>query len=228
LSAEVQSSTVELPAGRKAILRPLTVDDRQALIDAFYRLSEESRYRRFFAPVQELSDESLEYLVDIDHHDHEAIVALDPASGDLIGVARYVRQAPDSDRAEAAVVVADDWQRLGLGRALLERLARRAREEGIARFTALVQADNRRALDLLAEIGPTSSSFESDLVELEIDLPRERLGPPLSLALRAAAASILGVRPLSERLVELAKELWEHRSEAAQLARSGARRNRAS
>jgi GNAT superfamily N-acetyltransferase len=217
-----------LQAGRKAILRPLSAGDRQRLTDAFYRLSEESRYRRFFAPVQELSDQSLEYLVDIDHHDHEAIVALDPASEDLIGVARYVRQAPGSERAEAAVVVADDWQRLGLGRALLERLARRAREEGIRRFTALVQADNRRALDLLAEIGPTSSSFEGDLVELEIELPQERLGDPLTLALRAAAASILGVRPLSERLVQLARELWEHRAQAAQLARAGVRRNRSS
>jgi GNAT superfamily N-acetyltransferase len=219
---------VRLQTGRKAILRPLAADDRRRLTNAFYRLSEESRYRRFFAPVQELSDESLEYLVDIDHHDHEAIVALDPTSEDLIGVARYVRQAPASDRAEAAVVVADDWQRLGLGRALLERLARRAREEGIRRFTALVQADNRRALDLLAEIGPTSSSFEGDLVELEIDLPQERLGDPMTLALRAAAASILGVRPLSERLVRFARELWEHRAQAAQLARAGVRRNRAS
>jgi GNAT superfamily N-acetyltransferase len=219
---------VRLQTGRKAILRPLAADDRRRLTDAFYRLSEESRYRRFFAPVQELSDESLEYLVDIDHHDHEALVALDPTSEDLIGVARYVRQAPASDRAEAAVVVADDWQRLGLGRALLERLARRAREEGIRRFTALVQADNRRALDLLAEIGPTSSSFEGDLVELEIDLPQERLGDPMTLALRAAAASILGVRPLSERLVRFARELWEHRAQAAQLARAGVKRNRAS
>jgi GNAT superfamily N-acetyltransferase len=222
----VRPSTVRLQAGREAILRPLRVEDRQRLIDAFYRLSKESRYRRFFAPVQELSDESLAYLVDIDHHDHEAIVALDPASDDLVGVARYVRQAQGSDRAEAAVVVADDWQRQGLGRALLEHLARRAREEGIARFTALVQADNRRALDLLSEIGPTSSSLEGDLVELDIFLPKERLGAPLTLALRAAAASVLGVRPLSERLARLARELWEHRTQAAQRARSGVRRGR--
>ena len=218
-------STVELRAGQRAVVRPLVTEDRQRLLDAFDRLSEESRYRRFFAPVQELSADSLEYLVDIDHHDHEAVVAIDPASGDLVDVARYVRQAPGSDRAEAAVVVADDWQRQGLGRALLEPLARRARQEGIARFTALVQADNRRALELLAEIGPTSRSLEGDLVELDIELPKERLGTPLALALRAAAGSAWGVRPLSERLVRLAKELWEYRAEAAQLARSGLQRN---
>ncbi len=205
-------STMELRAGQQAIVRPLVAEDRQRLLDAFDRLSEESRYRRFFAPVQELSAGSLEYLVDIDHHDHEAVVAIDPASGDLVGVARYVRQAPGSDRAEAAVVVADDWQRQGLGRALLESLTRRAREEGIARFTALVQADNRRALELLAEIGPTSRSLEGDLVELDIELPKERLGTPLALALRAAAGSAWGVRPLSERLIRLAKELREYRA----------------
>ena len=98
-------------------MRPLVDDDRKRLVDAFYRLSEGSRYRRFFAPVRDLSEETLDYLVEIDHHDHEAIVALDAESGDLIGVARYVRQAPGSERAEAAVVVADDWQGLGLGRA---------------------------------------------------------------------------------------------------------------
>ena len=214
-------SIVKLRSGEQALLRELEAGDRRRLIDAFERLSEESRYRRFFAPVQELSDGSLEYLVDIDHHDHEAVVAIDPSSGDLVGVARYVRQAPDSDRAEAAVVVADDWQRQGLGRALLERLARRAREEGISRFTALVQADNRRAMEVLAEIGPTSRSLEGNLVELDIELPAERLGTPMVLALRAAAGSAWGVRPLSRRLVELARELWEYRAEATQRARSG-------
>jgi GNAT superfamily N-acetyltransferase len=207
-------------------LRPLRGDDRRRLTGAFERLSEESRYRRFFAPLRELSEDSLEYLVDIDHHDHEAIVALDPKTDQLIGVARYVRQAPGADRAEAAVVVADDWQRHGLGRALLERLASRAREEGIARFTALVQADNRRALDLLAEIGPTTRSFEGDLVELDIELPPEPLGAPLAAALRAAAASTFGVRPLSERILRLATELWHARAPAARLARASVRRTR--
>jgi GNAT superfamily N-acetyltransferase len=198
-----------LTDGRKALLRPLDTSDRERIIAAFERLSEESRYRRFFAPLQELSRRSLDYLTDIDHRDHEAIVAIDPESDELVGVARYVRLEPGSDGAEAAVVVADDWQRRGLGRALLERLAARARTERICRFTALVQADTRRALELLAEIGPTSRSLEGDLVELDIELPEERLGAALAAALRAAAASVFGVRPVSERLAGAARDLWE-------------------
>lgn len=200
-----------LTDGRVALLRPLDSSDRERIVAAFNRLSEESRYRRFFAPLHELSDRSLEYLTDIDHSDHEAIIALDQVTDELIGIARYVRGEPGSDRAEAAVVVADDWQHVGLGRVLLEQLVARARAEGICRFTALVQADNRRALELLAEIGPTSRSLEGGLVELDIELPEERLGTALGAALRAAAGSIFGVRPLSERLLRAAHELWETR-----------------
>ena len=205
------TTSATLTDGRVALLRPLDSSDRERVVAAFDRLSEESRYRRFFTPLHQLSDRSLEYLTDIDHSDHEAIIALDPGTDELIGVARYVRGEPDSDRAEAAVVVADDWQHVGLGRALLERLVARARAEGICRFTALVQADNRRALELLAEIGPTSRSLEGSLVELDIELPEERLGAALGAALRAAAGSIFGVRPSSERLLRAAHELWETR-----------------
>jgi GNAT superfamily N-acetyltransferase len=207
----MDTAPASLRDGREALLRPLVSDDRGRIIAAFDRLSEQSRYRRFFAPLRELSDQSLEYLTDIDHSDHEAIVALDPDSGELIGVARYVRVEAGSDRAEAAVVVADDWQHVGLGRALLERLVVRARAEGICRFTALVQADNRRALELLGEIGPTSRSPEGGLVELDIELPEERLGVALAVALRAAAGSVFGVRPLSERLLRAAHDLWKRR-----------------
>ncbi len=191
--------------------RPLAADDQDRIVAAFDRLSEESRYRRFFAPLHELSDRSLDHLTDIDHHDHEAVIALDAEADELIGVARYVRSEKDGERAEAAVVVADDWQHQGLGHALLERLAMRAREEGISRFTAVVQADNRRALELLSEIGPTTRSLEGDLVELDIELPEERIGPGLAAALRAAGASVFGVRPLSERLSKAAREWWEAR-----------------
>ena len=89
---------------------------------AFERLSEESRYRRFFTTKNELSAAELDYLVDVDHEDHEAIIAIDPSSGEVLGVARYIRSKDDAEVAEVAVTVADDWQRRGLGRALLRPL----------------------------------------------------------------------------------------------------------
>ena len=53
-----------------------------------------------------------------------------------------------------AVAVLETWQRRGIGTALLRRLANRAREEGICRFTALMLADNRPMQRLLASLGP--------------------------------------------------------------------------
>jgi RimJ/RimL family protein N-acetyltransferase len=82
----------------------------------FDRLSDESRYRRFFSPKQHLSDPELAYLTELDHRDREAFVAIELGTADCVGVARYTRSPLASDRAELAVVVADDWQRRGVGR----------------------------------------------------------------------------------------------------------------
>ena len=104
------------------MLRPIAPEDRPLVGASFERLGKESRYRRFFTTKNELSATELDYLVDVDHHDHEAIVAIDPSSGEGLGVGRYVRSGEDPELAEVAVTVADDWQGRGLGRALLDRL----------------------------------------------------------------------------------------------------------
>ncbi len=205
----MSKTTATLQDGRQVRLRPLEPDDGERLRRTFEGLSPDSRYRRFFMPRKELSDEELDYLVRVDHRDHEAIAGVEPDSGEILGVARYVRSREDPDRAEAAVAVIDSWQRRGLGRALLEQLADRARQEEVAHFTAVVQADNRRAMDLLSEIGPTTRSFDGDVVELDIDLPEQGLGAGLTVALRGAAGSLLGTRPLAERILHRAKAVWD-------------------
>jgi GNAT superfamily N-acetyltransferase len=113
---------ITLQDGARVTLRPITPADKPLLAASFERLSEESRYRRFFTPMTNLSAAQLDYLVDIDHHDHEAIVAVDPISGEGLAVARYLRANENAEAAEVAVTVADDWQGRGLGRALLDRL----------------------------------------------------------------------------------------------------------
>ena len=116
-------------------VRPIEPGDKAALAAAFERLSAESRYRRFLSPHGELSAAELRYLTEVDHHDHEALVALDPATGEGVGVARYVRDRARPESAEIAVA-ADRWQGRGVGTLLLHRLVDRAREEGIRRSTA--------------------------------------------------------------------------------------------
>lgn len=164
---------VTLSNGRRIAIRPIHPDDKGRMVAAFERLSPESRYRRFFEPVQRLSDEDLVYLTEVDHHDHEALVALDETQQMGLGVARYVRSTEDHSVAEVAVTVVDDWQQMGIGTLLLSRLADRARDEGITRFSALVQADNRQVIDLVRSLGEVRSRSEGAELMLAIDLPAE-------------------------------------------------------
>jgi GNAT superfamily N-acetyltransferase len=103
--------------GARVTLRPIAVDDKPRLAAMVERLSEESSYRRFFTSKTELSPAELDYLVDVDHCDHEAIIAIDASRGEALGVARYIRSNDDAEVAKVAVIVADDWQGRGLGRA---------------------------------------------------------------------------------------------------------------
>ena len=152
------------------VVRAIEPGDRARLADGLRRLSPRSRRQRFLAQRDHFTDDELDYLVDVDHHDHEALVALDPGTGDLVGVARYVRLEPA--RAEVAVAVVDAWQGRGVGSLLLTRLARRARRAGIRWFESLTLADNDAALRSLRRVGPTHCVALGPHVRLRTRLQR--------------------------------------------------------
>ena len=193
MSAMNHERRTALRDGTPIVIRPVRPDDREALRESFERLSPESRYRRFLAPMAHLSESQLTYLTRVDHHDHEALVAMAEGDGDAegegLGIARFVR-LEDPDAAEVAVAVADSWQGRGLGTVLLAHLLARARQEGIERFTATVLADNRGSLEVLSSLGRTTvGPPQEGAVELTIDLLDEA-DPDAALAavLRAAAS----------------------------------------
>lgn len=134
-------------------IRPIRPDDAPRIAAAFARLTEESRRLRFLGPKGSLTAAELHYFTDVDHHNHEALIALSRFSGRGLGVVRYVRNPDDREVADVAVTVVDQWQARGLGTELTNRLARRARCAGIHRFTALVSTDNRGARRLLGKVG---------------------------------------------------------------------------
>jgi nucleotide-binding universal stress UspA family protein/RimJ/RimL family protein N-acetyltransferase len=190
---------VTLRDGSQIAIRPIAPDDRDAIAEGLRRLSPESRYRRFFAPVAELSERNLDYLTRVDHRRHEALVALDADTGTGVGVARFVRTA--HGEAEPAMVVADDWHRRGVAKALLEALVVRAREEGIHRFVAPVLAENVDAMRVLERLGATTTRSLGREVELSIELAPDRLRRMLEVLRAFAAGSVQPARTVLDLLV---------------------------
>jgi RimJ/RimL family protein N-acetyltransferase len=156
--------------GSRVLIRQVQSADAPLLADGFARLSATSRWMRFLTPKKELSPAELSFLTDLDHHDHEALGALDHRDGRGVGVARYVRQADDPWSADIAVTIVDDWQGRGLGTELLARLSDRAREENIRSFTALVAAENVAVAGLLRNACARLTGRESNTLEYEISL----------------------------------------------------------
>ena len=149
-------------------LRPLRHGERRPVLEVFEGLSERSRRLRFLGSKPRLLERDVEWLVDVGCCGREAVVALDPATGATVGLARFVRDV-DAPEAEIAFEVVDDWQGRGVGKRLLAELRALAREQGILRFRALIAHGNRPAFALVHGVGdPLSRSSDGDGVELVV------------------------------------------------------------
>jgi ribosomal protein S18 acetylase RimI-like enzyme len=181
-----------LDDGTLLLFRLIRPDDRDRLREGFERLSPESRYRRFFSPLDHLSDELLHYLTEIDYQDHIAWVAVlpDVAGEPLLGVGRWIRSTLDPEEADAAVTVADEYHRRGIGRALLRLMARSAIERDVRRFTADVLSDNEGMITLFRQVGAELHHSEGSVLQALVPLPatiEELEHSPAPRILRATA-----------------------------------------
>ena len=178
---------VRIRDGTEVGVRPIAPGDADALRDAFERLSLESRYERFLSPMDHMSRAMVRYFTEVDHHDHEALVALDSVDDRLVAVARFVRE-DNPDVAEAAITVADDWHGRGLGTAMLNEIAERAREEGVKRFSAYVLARNDDMIDMLFRLGEARIVDRANgAVQIETELPPTGVSEEQRGLLRIAA-----------------------------------------
>jgi RimJ/RimL family protein N-acetyltransferase len=135
-------------------MRPIRESDAEGLRAAFDRLSDESRYQRFMAPVKELTPDMLQRATRLDPSREVALVIThDTGSGEIIaGGARFAGDA-DRDCCEFAVTVVDDWHGLGLGGRVLRKLLRVARAMGYRAMYGYVLAGNEPMLALARRLG---------------------------------------------------------------------------
>jgi GNAT superfamily N-acetyltransferase len=197
---------VTLRDGTPVLLRLAVPEDKPILEAGFKRWSAESRYARFLAPKNSLTEDELRYLTEVDQENHFALGALgDPVDGEGppigLGIARFIRIPDLHATAEAAIAVSDEVQGRGLGKLLFLRLCAAAAERGIERFRCEVLGSNTGMTALIETVSP-ERTIESGggVMSIEMVLPNVTPTQPVADAppesalyrmLRAAAQNTI-------------------------------------
>lgn len=166
---------IRLRDGRAVLVRPVLPPDA-SLHRAFVQsMSATTRRSRFHGGVTDLPEPVLRYLTEIDYVDHLAFIGeIEDGSGARqVAEVRWVRRRDEPERADFAIAVADDYQRCGLGNALLDRLQRSAAAKGIRRLCGHVLRTNRRMIGWLEARGWHIGSDPDDPAVVCAELPLE-------------------------------------------------------
>ncbi|WP_372734798.1 GNAT family N-acetyltransferase [Nocardioides sp.] len=180
---------VLLKDGSTAHIRPVRPDDADLMVDFYSRVSDRSKYYRFFSPMPTLSERDVARFTQVDHDARVALVVL--LRGEMIAVGRYDVVA--AGEAEVAFLVQDEHHGRGIAQVLLEHLAQAGRERGIERFTAEVLPDNVAMIGTFREAGyRVVSEYDDGVLSLEfpIDSTDTAIGVMRGREHQAEAASI--------------------------------------
>lgn len=146
--------------GSMVVVRPLRRTDLEAERGFVGGLSSRSRRMRFLGQSAGLPEAELRRLVEADGVRKVAFAAFDSCDR-IVGVSRYSCDA-DPRGCECAVVVADEWQGVGLGTCLMRHLVEAAREQGIHRMWSLDFAGNTEMQELARFLGFASTRCPND------------------------------------------------------------------
>lgn len=145
------SLTTSLVTAGRPCVREIDHRDRAHVIDLFYGLSQEDRYRRFLSPMPVYPAALIDMLTAIDGERHIAVAAFQHER--CVGIARAIRHAGRSETADVAVTVAADQRRRGIGRCLVLELAGVVAERGVVSLGIMTLGDNRPAAALARSAG---------------------------------------------------------------------------
>ncbi len=153
--------------GKTAHIRPIRSDDAELLVEFYSRVSDESKYYRFFSPMPNLSDRDVKRFTEVDHVTRVALVLT--TAGQMMAVGRF--DVIEPGRAEVAFLVEDVHQGRGIGQLLLEHLAQAGRERGVERFVAEVLPDNHAMIHTFKDAGyRVASAFDDGVMEFEFEI----------------------------------------------------------
>jgi len=138
--------------GTLVFVRPLKPEDAALYPDFLAEVTSEDLRLRFFAPIKELSPRMIGQLTHLDYEKAIAFIALEEATGRMLGVVR-LHYDPDRQGGEYAVLVRSHLKSHGLGWLLMHRMIEYARAEGLARVHGQVLDENTTMLLMCAELG---------------------------------------------------------------------------
>lgn len=194
-TADVRSTTSD---GTTVIVRPVGPADADLLVRGFERLSDDSRYSRFFSPTPELDVELVRRFTDPDQVDHLALGALlpDDVEPEGVAVARAFRSPAQRDEAEFAVAVVDEWHGHGIGSLLVDRLGVACLAASIRTLTAEILTTNLAMLSIVrardGEIERDARSASVSIARLSAAVLAERVPAGERAALERRIAAVAG------------------------------------
>jgi len=163
-----------LKDGRTILLRPIKPEDEALWLEMFQNFSEESRRYRFFEIIKDAPHEVRIRYCNIDYDREMAIVAelKDPEHRKILGVVRLIIE-PDGTSGEIAFIVADPWQRLGLGSKMIDYMIEICKEKNLETIFAIMLPDNKLAIELVKKMGFKVKQLENETVKATLNLKEE-------------------------------------------------------
>ena len=161
-----------LKNGETVYFRFLKQKDKEWIRIGYKSLSFKSQYFRFISPPSEISEKDLKYLTDIDFKNHVAIVAIaETDSGKLpLGVARYIRLRESPCSAEYAIIVADQYQNMGIGTMFLRLIVEHARNNDVCELIGYVLGENIPMLKILEHYNIKKQKEEGSLLKITLSI----------------------------------------------------------
>jgi len=197
LLRELHDEVIETVAadGKRICLRSIRQSDEDRMREGIKRLSEQSRYMRFFSVQPMPSDPVIDKLLDADGHDHIAwgAIHLDGMDNPAVGAVHAIRSENHPHAGEFSVAVLDDYHGLGLARMLTTVLLIHCEVEAMCELEVQTLAENMPAIRFILSIGAQRRESEAGIIGFRL---------PVRPAIRqiSATSDLQGVRDILSAL----------------------------
>jgi len=159
----------ELKNNTKIVVRPSKASDVKGLQDLFYKLPTEDVYTRFFRKLKSLPVSEAEHLCNVDYYQEMAFVITtgEREKEKIIGSSFYVVN-PSTNMADVAYMILHEWQGMGLGTILQQRMVAYAKSKGLKGFTADILQNNKAMLKMANKCGKMNKKLSRGAYEVEM------------------------------------------------------------